>query len=152
MKRQVKKHQRVNQQQNNNRTLKKVVKDRLIILFIIGVYVCISLILHIGCPIKKLTGIYCMGCGMSRALMYALKLDFAKAFAFHPLFWMVIVGIPVFLFWEKIPGRIGSVLLWLTVIMFIVVYMFRMIYVKDSVLQFKPEDGYIGRYITAFID
>ena len=43
----------------------------------------------ITCPIKFITGISCAGCGMSRAWMAFLHLDIAKAFAYHPLFWLV---------------------------------------------------------------
>ena len=48
----------------------------------------------ITCPIKFITGISCAGCGMSRAWMAFFQLDIAKAFAYHPLFWLVpIAGI-----------------------------------------------------------
>lgn len=38
------------------------------------------------CPFKSLFGIDCPGCGMTRALIAALKLDFKTAFHYHPLF------------------------------------------------------------------
>lgn len=41
------------------------------------------------CPINFIFGIPCPGCGMSRALFYALTLNFEKAFAMHPLFALV---------------------------------------------------------------
>ena len=53
----------------------------LIIFFVYGVLT----ILGIGCPIKYLTGISCAGCGMTRAWRCVLKLDFARAFSYHPL-------------------------------------------------------------------
>lgn len=34
-------------------------------------------------------GIPCPGCGMTRALLAALRLDLAAAFALHPMFWSV---------------------------------------------------------------
>jgi hypothetical protein len=37
------------------------------------------------CPFKLLTGFPCPGCGMTRACWCLLKLDFAGAFYFHPL-------------------------------------------------------------------
>ena len=45
--------------------------------------------LGIGCPIKFITGISCPGCGMTRAWLEALRLDFDAALAYHPLFWTV---------------------------------------------------------------
>ena len=38
-----------------------------------------------GCPIHKLTGLPCPGCGMSRALFSLVRLDFAGAWYYHPL-------------------------------------------------------------------
>lgn len=43
----------------------------------------------IGCPFRAFTGIPCPGCGMTRAWLAALRLDFSAAFAYHPLFWVV---------------------------------------------------------------
>ena len=37
-----------------------------------------------GCPIYRLTGIPCPGCGMTRALFRLLSLDFAGAWYYHP--------------------------------------------------------------------
>lgn len=38
-----------------------------------------------GCPVHRLTGLPCPGCGMSRALFCLVKLDFAGAWYYHPL-------------------------------------------------------------------
>lgn len=46
------------------------------------------LLLDIGCPIRRLTGIPCPGCGMTRACLAALRLDFAEAFRLHPLWFL----------------------------------------------------------------
>ena len=37
-----------------------------------------------GCPFRFFFGISCPGCGMTRALLAALRLDFAAAFSYHP--------------------------------------------------------------------
>lgn len=58
----------------------------------IGVFliaVAVLYLLDIGCVFRLMTGIPCPGCGMTRAWLAALRLDFAAAFAYHPLFWMV---------------------------------------------------------------
>lgn len=39
----------------------------------------------IGCVFLYFLGIPCPGCGMTRALRALLRMDFAAAFAFHPL-------------------------------------------------------------------
>ena len=46
-------------------------------------------LLDIGCIFRLMTGIPCPGCGMTRAWLAALRLDFSAAIAYHPLFWAV---------------------------------------------------------------
>ena len=43
---------------------------------------------EMGCIWKKVIGLPCPGCGYSRALLAAAKLDFVAAWQFHPLFWL----------------------------------------------------------------
>lgn len=49
--------------------------------------------LGVGCPIRRVTGMICPGCGMTRAWLAVLRLDISSAFRFHPMFW----GVPVFI-------------------------------------------------------
>ena len=44
------------------------------------------------CPFKLFLHVECPGCGMTRAMISVLKLDFRQAFAYHPLFPIVILG------------------------------------------------------------
>ncbi len=44
---------------------------------------------NIPCLFKHFSGIECFGCGMTRAAMSVIKLNFKEAFAFHPMFWSV---------------------------------------------------------------
>ena len=58
------------------------------------------------CPVKMLTGYDCPGCGMTRAIISFFKFDFKKAFGYHCLFPVVVVGggyyVLHFLFPEKV--------------------------------------------------
>lgn len=45
--------------------------------------------LQIHCPIRRLIGIPCPGCGMTRAWKCLLQLDLPGAFSHHPMFWSV---------------------------------------------------------------
>lgn len=45
------------------------------------------------CPFHFLTGMICPGCGMGRAIIAAMRGQFAASWAFHPL------GLPLFAFW-----------------------------------------------------
>lgn len=49
----------------------------------------LALLLDRGCLARRLTGIPCPGCGLSRAWLAALRLDFRGAFAYHPMFWSI---------------------------------------------------------------
>lgn len=51
-----------------------------IILFIVFIY---------KCPINYFFGVQCPGCGITRAYLSALKLDFLSAFRYHPLFFTI---------------------------------------------------------------
>ena len=44
------------------------------------------------CPFKLFLHVECPGCGMTRAIISVLKLDFRQAFEYHPLFPIVILG------------------------------------------------------------
>ena len=44
----------------------------------------------IPCPIYQLTGLYCSGCGASRALRSVLHLDFYQAFRYNAVFTAVL--------------------------------------------------------------
>jgi len=82
------------------------------------------------CPFEYIFGIPCPGCGMTRAFIALLKLDFAEAFYFHPLFPIVIVVLifavldyfKVFVFSRKFKD-IATIVIPL---IFIVVYFIRM--------------------------
>ena len=42
-------------------------------------------VMGIGCPFRRVLGIPCPACGMTRSLGALLRLDFAASFAYHPL-------------------------------------------------------------------
>ena len=44
------------------------------------------------CPFKLFLHVECPGCGMTHAIISALKLDFGQAFQYHPLFPIVFWG------------------------------------------------------------
>ena len=66
----------------------KVIRIALILFGIGALYALIIRLTGIGipCPIRRLTGIMCPGCGTTRMMMSILKLDFASAvFCMIPL-------------------------------------------------------------------
>ncbi len=53
------------------------------------------------CLVRHFTGVPCPSCGLSRAWLSVLRLDFASAFSYHPMFWAVpVLGIYL-LRWDK---------------------------------------------------
>lgn len=100
-----------------------------------------------GCPIKALTGVSCAGCGMTRAWLSALSGDWAAAFCYHPLFWMVVPGVLVFVFHKRLPRRLVTVLAWTAGIAFVAVYAVRLADPTDNVVVFAPETGLLHRIL-----
>lgn len=43
------------------------------------------------CPIRKMFGYECPGCGMTTAILMALKFDFQEAFEYHSLYPIVVI-------------------------------------------------------------
>ncbi len=52
-------------------------------------YTVLLYVSKIGCVILRATGINCLGCGMTRAWLSALRLDLAAAVDYHLMFWSV---------------------------------------------------------------
>lgn len=61
-------------------------------------------------------------------------MDFVQAFYFHPLFWTVPIGIIIYLFRKCIPNRIFNFITGVTIFLFIVVYIMRMVNTEDTVV------------------
>lgn len=59
------------------------------IIITVGVIVGFTMAFFLGCPIKQITGIECPACGMTRAVISLCRLDFAAAFNYHPLVFLL---------------------------------------------------------------
>lgn len=92
---------------------------------IILLYVFFHLV-GIGCPIKFFTGISCPGCGMTRAWGALLHLDFAKAFYYHPLFFIPPFMAVVFLLKNKLSVKIYKFIIFTVFALFVIIYAYRM--------------------------
>lgn len=70
-------------------------------LMITGIILAVVVLMRffdITCFILELTGIPCPGCGMTRALLAALRFRFDEAFVWHGMFWSVPLLYLCFLF------------------------------------------------------
>ena len=80
----------------------KQLKIKLLITAAILAYVAVLCILKLPCIIFHFTGIRCLGCGMSRAFLAVLKLDFKTAFTYHGMFW----SLPILYFYFLFDGEL----------------------------------------------
>ena len=67
----------------------KNVKYKIIISAIVLLYAVILYFSPVSCFFLKITGMKCPGCGMTRALISAAKLNFRSAWEYHKMFWSV---------------------------------------------------------------
>ena len=96
------------------------------------------------CLFRRITGLPCATCGMSRAWICSLRLDFAQAFFWHPLFWTVPLVALFLIFF----GARRWVLRGLTacLLLFVMVYALRMLllFPHTPPMTFDP-DGILPR-------
>lgn len=132
----------------NEKNRWKTVWERLkLCAFIMLLYLFLSL-LHIGCPIRFVTGICCPGCGMTRAVLAALRLEFAKAFYYHPLFIMAPIMFLLFLFETYIKPGIYKAAWIIIIILFIIVYIFRLFIFHNDVVVIDIDKSIVLRLIN----
>lgn len=132
--------------------MKKKMKNsiKFLILFAI-VFLCLVWF-QIGCPIKYITGISCPGCGMTRAWLSALHLQFHQAFLYHPLFWCVPMPIILYFLWDPIPNKIRNVLITLLIVLILSVYVYRLFFKPDYIVCIDVKNGAIWRVIRWIIN
>lgn len=119
--------------------------------FVPALLAAIAVIGITGCPIRQLTGISCAGCGMTRAWLRLLTLQWEAAFACHPL----VLAPAVFVVFhilrrfghEKLANWVNAVL----VLLFVAVYLIRILNPQDTIVTFAPQDGLIWRTVSAII-
>ncbi len=73
--------------------LEKLITLASALILVVGMY-----LLKISCFFKLIFKISCPGCGITRACISALKLDFAAAFDLNPMFWSVPILVLLYLF------------------------------------------------------
>ena len=100
----------------------------------------------ITCPLKFVTGISCPGCGMSRAVMNAVKGDFSAAFSYHPM-WITLPIIAFFLIFFRIKKMVteSNIVLGVFVTLMVLVYIYRLFFLAQDVVVFSPSDSVFVR-------
>jgi hypothetical protein len=108
--------------------------------------------LGIGCPIIYLTGIPCAGCGMTRAWLCVLKLNFPSAYNYHPLFWIPPIVLVVMAFKRSIPVKLFNTIIWLIALIFIIVYLIRLFNPEDTVVKININKSAIWHCLNYIIE
>jgi len=103
--------------------------QKLLVLGVLCGLLALWVVMDLPCVFRHVTGIPCPGCGLSRAWLAALRLDFPAAFRYHPIFWSV----PLLILYYLRDGRLfrSRVLdLWillLTIAGWVVTYIIRLV-------------------------
>lgn len=125
-------------------------KSTVRILILLGCMILVAYISGIGCPIKFVTGISCPGCGMTRALLACVELDFAQAFYYHPVFWMAPAVVIIMVIYDNINRTIRNILLYSMIFLLLAVYIFRLISEGD-IVTIDIGSGFIYRLIKDIV-
>lgn len=104
-----------------------------------------------GCPIKYFLGIACPGCGMTRAWLAVARLDFSTAFAYHPLFLLSTIIVFAILFHPWINFQKWRWLSITLISLLFIVYMLRLFWFPDSIVNLDFSDGVIFKFLTQTI-
>ncbi len=123
-------------------------KNDLRAILIIAVFYAVIEMAGITCPIRFLTGISCAGCGMSRAWLSLLRLDVASAIAYHPLFWLPVPAGLVLLFRRQLPKTLVRLTLGMAVVLFLGVYVIRLLQPENTIVTFAPKAGFVYRVLA----
>ena len=129
---------------------KKKIKEYGAIALVLLVAIALMYISGIGCPVRYMTGIPCPGCGMTRAAVALLSLDFAQALHYHPMIFVLPIFAILYL-WARYKGKSGNWILGFACVCLIVTYLIRIFILKDPVLEVDMAWGRIGRVISFFM-
>ncbi len=97
----------------NKKQFIKTIKFHLQIIICLLLYIIVTSVTGIGCPVRRAIHMPCPACGITRSWIEVFKFNFSKAFDYHPLFlflpvyvWFVIHSgtrwmnkVPRWLFW-----------------------------------------------------
>lgn len=117
----------------------------------LALYVFCAYIFDIPCPIKYLTGLSCLGCGMTRACASALSLNFTEAFYYHPLWCAVPILVALLLtFHLRKNKKAFYATLFVCVALFAFIYVYRIV-THSPVLSFNLQNGAIYKSLARLI-
>lgn len=100
------------------------------------------------CLIRKTTGFPCPACGMTRAHIEALKLNFKKAFYYHPLFIFPSIIFAIMVFRDK--SKFAMYLYNNNYITVSLLLIFIIVYIVRFILLFPNKEPFTYNYNSNF--
>ncbi len=125
--------------------------ERIKLCFALSLIYLLLSILHIGCPIKFITGISCPGCGMTRAIFSLLRFNIRDAFHYHPLFFLTPILLYLFLFEAYIKSKYIKIAWAGIIIVFLGVYLFRLFILPNDIVFIDINGSIVIKLIYNFI-
>lgn len=124
-------------------------KNYLQLLFCLIVFYSILYACGITCIFKFFFGVSCPGCGMTRACISALRLDFSAAFSYHPL-WVALLPVLALLLYFHLCNKKTAyhILLTASAVALIAVYFYRLRQPDCSIVVFHPQQGYFYKFVS----
>lgn len=128
----------------------KFLKENLAMLIVIAVTI-IVLYATIGCPFRFFFGICCPGCGITRASLSLLRLDFAAAFRYNPLVYILPICLGVYIFRNKMPKKVYKGLCVVGALLFLGVYFYRL-FTGDEYVYIDLNRGYLFQLLKDILE
>lgn len=123
--------------------MKTVLKQKSIIAGCLLLYMIIGYLLNYGCPFRFFLGLSCPGCGMTRAYIQVLHLNFTTAFYFHPLYPLVPIMGLMWLFEDKIKPNWNRLFWIVVIVLFIAVYLIRFQDPNQDIVSFDFKESFL---------
>lgn len=113
---------------SENEVKKSKGKQLLQFVFLLLLLFCIVFIFDYHCPFRLITGIYCPGCGMSRALISLFQGDLQSSWSYHPFLipTLVLVVISLVLYFRGYRKQSQQVI-WIWAAGMIICWVFRVL-------------------------
>ncbi len=110
----------------------------------------------ITCPIKYITGISCLGCGMTRAWISVLHLDLKGAFYYHPGFLLPLAALVLFIIKSQGDKNIKfykfyKISMFTIIMLFVIIYVVRIVWTEGDIVVFQPENNILSRFMRNYI-
>lgn len=129
--------------------IKDIKSAKWVIIFVIAYFAFLRNMIFSMCPMVMITGYPCPSCGMTRAGIRLLHLDFAGAWEMHPFIYGVVLLVILFAWNRYIRMRpMPKYLSWLAGIMLIALVVFYVYRVKKYFPGDPPMSYYEGNLVN----